>query len=118
MAAKNVPVICYDLPTVSKFFRSVALTVATQKSITVEWQRYRDSRVLNFFYGLKSVFMESEGPGSVEVQVGGAKEVEAEADRLHAQYLSAWVRKVFESGPAAGNSYVAQMLSLGRIAAA
>lgn len=109
MKTQSVPTICYDLPTVSRFFRSVALAVAMQKYMSLEWKDYKDSTVLNVVY---SVMFWKGPPGSVEVNTGSRQQIEAETNRLHAHYLMTWVDKVHGGGPGAGNSYTTQMMNV------
>ena len=109
MAAQNFPIIFYDLPTVSRFFRSVALAIATQRHTHSQWVTYKDSKVLNAVY---SVMFWKEPPGTVEVKQADVKVLNAATDKLHQEFLLAWIEKVHTGGPIAGNAYVAQMASL------
>jgi hypothetical protein len=107
--AANISVVCYDLPTVSRFFRSVALAVAMQQHTSIQWQTYRGSAVLNTIY---AVMFWKEPPGWVEVQTGTRSAVERTTDQLHERFLLAWIAKVVEKGPVAGNAYVEQMVKV------
>jgi len=103
-----IPAICYDLHTVSRFFGSVALSVATQRETHLHWTEYRDSSVLNAVY---SVLTWKTPPGNVEIRAPKEK-IESLGSELHEQYLLAWLRKLHEQGPAAANKYAADMTKL------
>lgn len=105
----GVPLICYDLPTVSRFFRSVALSMAFQRHTSIEWVPYRDSAVLNAIY---TVLFWKEGPGNAEIKQGSGAAIMQTTDELHERFLAAWVDKVFQGGPTAGNTYVNLMAGL------
>jgi hypothetical protein len=101
----NHPAICYDLQTVSQFYRSVALSVAMQRHTRTQWVEYRDSSVLNAIYGLMCWKV---APGSVEVVQSTAK-IDATTGELHEQYLNAWLRKLMQQGPMVANHHATQM---------
>lgn len=103
---KNVSVIIYDLNTVSRFFRSCALVIASQQSLRIEWETYRDSKVINAIY---TVFFWKEPPGIAVVKEGAPEKVERRTNELHERYLMAWVRKLSEEGPGAAQGYVTTM---------
>ncbi|WP_332698089.1 hypothetical protein [Bosea sp. (in: a-proteobacteria)] len=103
---KNISAIFYDLPTVSRFFRSCALVIAAQQSLRIEWETYRDSKVLNAIY---TVFFWKEPPGMAVVKDGAPEKVERLTNELHERYLLAWVRKLSEEGPGAAQGYVTNM---------
>jgi len=103
---KNIPVICYDLPTVSRYFRSCALVIATQQSLRIEWETYRDSKVLNAIY---TVFFWKEPPGMAVVKEGTPEKVERRTNEMHERFLLAWVRKLSEEGPGAAQGYITNM---------
>ncbi len=109
MATPGAPLICYDLPTVSRFFRSVALAIAFQKHTSIEWVTYRDSKVLNAVY---AVLFWKEPPGTAEVKMASRQSIERTTDELHQQFLFAWIDKLHQGGPTAGNDYVNQMARL------
>ena len=100
--------ICYDLPTVSNFFKSVAYVHALESHTRVEWVSYTESEVLNVIYAFGSLFGKA-GPGTAEVRTSDPVAVQRRADELHARYLNAWSRKVMEGGAIAGMNYVAEM---------
>ncbi len=83
-AKKNLSVICYDLPTVSSFFRSCALGVAIEKNTSLEWKDAELGRYLGAIY---SVLFWKGAPGTVEVDMGQKAEVERKVDELHQHYL-------------------------------
>ncbi|MCV9935755.1 hypothetical protein OIU35_05210 [Boseaceae bacterium BT-24-1] len=101
---KNIPVVCYDLHAVSRFIRSCALVIATQHSMKIEWETYRDSKVINAIY---TVFFWKEAPGMAVVKDGSPAEIERRADQMHERYLLTWVRKLAEQGPRAAHEYIA-----------
>ncbi len=106
MATAAVPVVCYDLPTISRFFRSCALAIATQQTTQLQWKTYRDSSVINAVY---TVLFWKEPPGFAEVKTGTTQEIEKKTDELHQQFLLTWVRKVCTEGPAKAHTYVTEM---------
>ena len=106
---KQVPIVCYDLNAIDRFFRSVALSMALDKHSTTVWQTYRDSTVLNTIY---AVLFWKEPPGTAEVRVSDRAAIERSADELHHRFLMAWTRKLIEGGPAAANQYAADMATL------
>lgn len=109
MQANPSSAICYDLPTISQFFRSVALLVAIQKHTNVEWVEHRDSSALNAIYG---VLFWKTAPGTVEVSQSSKSKITAETDTLHEKYLNIWLRKLMSEGPVVANNYVAHMTGL------
>ncbi|WID97878.1 hypothetical protein QO058_06405 [Bosea vestrisii] len=100
---KNISVVCYDLPTISRFIRSCALVIATQHSMKVEWETYRDSKVINAIY---TVFFWKEPPGIAVVKDGAPAEIERRTDQMFERFILAWVRKLAEQGPRAGQEYL------------
>ena len=102
----TVPTVCFDLPAISRFFRSCALTIATQLTTQVQWTTYRDSKVLNAIY---TVLFWKEPPGIVEINTATASELDRKTDELHQQFLTAWVRKLATEGPYAAAKYVESM---------
>lgn len=100
---KNVSVIIYDLHTISRFFRSCALLLASQQSLRIEWETYRDSKVINAIY---TVFFWKEPPGIAVVKEGAPEKVERRTNEMHERFLSTWVRKLSEEGPGAAQGYV------------
>jgi hypothetical protein len=100
---KNISVVCYDLPTVSRFIRSCALVIATQHSMKVEWETYRDSKVINAIY---TVFFWKEPPGIAVVKDGAPAEIERRTDQMFERFILAWIRKLAEQGPRAGQEYL------------
>jgi hypothetical protein len=106
MAAPDIPLICYDFTEVSRFFRSVAMTIALQRNTLLEWSTYRDSLVLN---GIYSALFWKAPPGTVEVRTADRLAMEEEVDKLHERFVLAWLRKLHEGGPEAGNAYVDHM---------
>lgn len=106
MASTVVPIICYDLPTISQFFRSCALAIATQQSIQFRWTTYRDRSVINAVY---ATMFWKEPPGTVDIQTGTVQEIESKTDELHQRYLLTWVRKLSTEGPGSAYSYASDM---------
>jgi hypothetical protein len=100
---KNVSVVIYDLHTISRFFRSCALLLASQQSLRIEWETYRDSKVINAIY---TVFFWKEPPGIAVVKEGAPEKVERRTNEMHERFLSTWVRKLSEEGPGAAQGYV------------
>lgn len=105
-ARKNISVMCYDFWAISRFFRSVALAVATQQTTKMEWETYKDSAVLNAVY---TVLFWKEPPGTVEVRTATKAELERRTDEMHMEYMHAWIRILYEQGPQGANDYVARM---------
>lgn len=106
MAAPDIPVICYDFTAVSRFFRSVAVTMALQRNTSLEWTTYRDSSVLN---GIYAVLFWKGAPGMAEIRTGSSFAVENETEQLHERFILAWLKKLHEGGPEAANAYVSDM---------
>lgn len=106
MPAPDIPLICYDFNAVSRFFRSVAVTMALQRNTSLEWTTYRDSAVIN---GIYSVLLWKGAPGMAEIRTGNRMAVEQETDQLHERFVLAWLRKLHEGGPEAANVYVSHM---------
>ncbi len=106
---KNVPVICYDLETVSRFFRSAAFLIAVQRHTHIEWVTYRDSAVLNAIY---AVMFWKEPPGNAQVKEGSREAIQRVTDEQHERFLLAWIEKLHTGGPAAGNAYVNHVAGL------
>jgi hypothetical protein len=106
---KNISCVCYDLQAISRFFRSCALVIASQQSLKIEWETYRDSKVINAIY---TVFFWKEPPGIAVVREGSPEKVERLTNELHERYLLAWVRKLCEQGPGAAQGYVTVMSQL------
>jgi hypothetical protein len=106
MPTQSVSIMVYDFPAISRFFRSVALAVATQQTTQLQWNTYRDSSVLNAVY---SVMFWKEPPGNVEVRIGTRHDIEQRTDQMHLEFLRTWLRRLEEGGPQAGNSYVTRM---------
>ena len=104
--ALTAQTICYDLPTISRFFRSCAITIATQMTTSVHWATYRDSKVLNAVY---AVFFWKEPIGFAEVHSATKAELDRKTDELHEHFLMTWVRKLGTDGPAAAQNYATQM---------
>jgi hypothetical protein len=109
IAHKNIAVMRYDMTAISRFFRSCALAIATQQTTHIEWQTYRDSKVLNAVY---TVFFWKEPPGFAEVKTGAQADIERRTDELHQQFLLNWIRKLAEQGPQAAHNYVQEMVRL------
>ena len=110
MAAQtNIPVICYDMQAVSRFFRSCALAIAIQHTTRSEWQTYRDSKVLNAVY---KVLFWKEPPGLVEVRTGAHADIERRTDELHEKFLLAFIRRLAEQGPASAHRHIEEIAGL------
>ncbi|MFW6076120.1 MAG: hypothetical protein ACOC71_00065 [Hyphomicrobiales bacterium] len=106
MAAPDIPLICYDFTEVSRFFRSVATIIVLQRNTLLEWTTYRGSSVLN---GIYSALFWKTAPGTVEMRTSNRLAMEEEIDKLHERFVLAWLRKLHEGGPDAGNAYVSHM---------
>lgn len=106
MAEPSVPIICYDFTAVSRFFRSVAVSVALQRNTMLEWTTYRDSSVLN---GIYAILFWKGAPGTAEIRTGNSFWIEKETDELHERFLLAWLNKLHEGGPEDANAYVSHM---------
>ncbi len=106
MAEPSIPIICYDFTAVSRFFRSVAVSMALQRNTMLEWTTYRDSSVLN---GIYAVLFWKGAPGTAEIRTGNSFWVEKETDELHERFLLAWLKKLHEGGPEDANAYVSHM---------
>jgi hypothetical protein len=100
---QGVPLICYDLFAVSRFFRSAAVVIALQHHTSVEWVTYRDSTVLNAVY---TVLFWKEPPGNAQVKSGRPEAIARTTDEWHLRFLTTWIDKLHQGGPAAGNAYV------------
>lgn len=109
MSMSSLPAICYDLNTISHFFRSVGLAMAFQQHTQQEWVVQRDSSVLNALY---SVMFWKEPPGVVEIRQSSRARIEETADQFHERFLMEWIRRLAEQGPSAANIYVAQMTGI------
>lgn len=96
-------VVCYDLPVVSRFFRSVATSVVLQQKTRVEWVRYQDSAVIN---GIYKVLFWKEPPGWVEVHPADPEKMRRDVNKLHEEYLLSWIGKLCKSGPAEANKSI------------
>lgn len=103
MAKRNIKIVCYDLPTISRFCRSVAFMAATVQHTKIRWEEYRDSKVLN---AIHTVFFWKGHPGYAVIDHGDPQQVMAKTDELHARYLSRWVDMVATEGPARGHNYL------------
>jgi hypothetical protein len=106
MPTKHIDIMCYDLPTVSRFFRSCAVSIAIQQTTNIEWKTYRDSKVLNAVY---AALFWKEPPGNAEVKTGTRDEIDRRTDTLHEQFLNAWIEKMATKGPQAAHEYVTRM---------
>ncbi len=113
MPQPNFSAVCYDLPTISRFFRSVALSVAFQRHISLRWETYRDSGVLNAVY---KVMFWKEPPGNATVDIGSDMAIVAMTDSLHEKYLTGWLNRLHDAGPAAGIAYVQEMVVMREVA--
>jgi hypothetical protein len=102
-----LPTVCFDLSAISRFFRSCALTIATQQTTQIQWATYRDSKVLNAVYFM---MFWKEPPGFAEVSMATKFDLEKKTDELHQQYLFAWVRKLALEGPRSAQIYVDNMI--------
>ena len=106
MSRKPFSAVCYDLSAVSRFFRSVALAIAFQQHITLQWETDRDSAVLN---GIYKVMFWKEPPGTASVDFGSDLAIMRTTDELHERYLLAWLTKLHTAGPGAAIKYVKEM---------
>lgn len=109
MAAPGLPIMCYDFPTISRYFRSCAVVMALQQTTHIEWTTYRDSKVLNAVY---AALFWKEPPGFAEVRMGTQADIERRTDDLHERFVMAWVRKLTTEGPASAMRYVAEIGAL------
>ena len=105
----QIHAICYELSTVSRFFRSVALSVAIQQHTSMEWVTYRDSSVLNATY---AVLFWKESIGWEEVKTASKSAIDQTTNRLQQQFLHNWLDKLHFSGPAEAHKYVRRMEKL------
>jgi hypothetical protein len=108
-AAMNMSIVCYDMFAISRFFRSCALTIATQQTTHIEWQTYRDSTILNAVY---AALFWKEPPGLAEVKMGTRATIDRRTDEMHLHFLLTWIRKLAEKGPTAAHGYVSEMSRL------
>lgn len=106
MPTQSVPAICYDLPAVSQFCRSVALAMAFQKHTQLEWVENRDSGVLNALY---SVMFWKAPPGSAEVRQSSQAQIEETTDQMHEHFLLTWLNKLADKGPAVAGAYISEL---------
>jgi hypothetical protein len=83
--------------------------MALQRHISLEWQTYRDSRVLNAVY---TVLFWKEPPGVAEVKIGAADAILRTTDELHQHFLLVWIDKLSQGGPKAAHDYVNQMAAV------
>jgi hypothetical protein len=104
-----VPVVCYDLQAISRFFRSCALAIAIQQTTSLEWKSYDDSTALNIAYG---ILFWKEKPGFADVRTGTQGEIGRRTDEMHLQFLMSFVRKLCEQGPDQAHRYVRAMQNL------
>lgn len=109
MAAPSLPVMCYDLRTISTFFRSCAVVMSLQQTTHIEWTTYRDSKVLNAIY---ATLFWKEPPGFAEVRMGTQTDIDRRTNEMHERFLMTWVRKLTTEGPASATRYAAEMASL------
>lgn len=109
MPTQSVPAICYDLPAVSRFCRSVALAMAFQKHTQLEWVENRDSGVLNALY---SVMFWKTPPGSADLRQSSQAEIEATTDQMHEHFLLTWLNKLSDKGPAVAGAYISELLKI------
>lgn len=109
MAAPALPIMCYDFPTISRYFRSCAVVMALQQTTHIEWTTYRDSKVLNAVY---AALFWKEPPGFAEVRMGTGADIARRTDDLHERFVMAWVRKLTTEGPASATRYVAEIGAL------
>ena len=109
MMTAPLTAICYDLPAVSRFCRSVALAMAFQKHTHIEWVEQRDSTVINTLY---TVLFWKTPPGVVEVRQSSKAQIEETTDQLHERFLFAWLSKLHEQGPHFANIYIAELLKI------
>lgn len=109
MAAQSLPVVCYDLPTISRFFRSCAVVMAMQQTTHIEWTTYRDSKVLNAIY---ATLFWKEPPGFAQARMGTQADIDRRTNEMHERFLMTWVKKLTTDGPAAATRYVSDMAGL------
>ncbi|WP_299444732.1 hypothetical protein [uncultured Rhodospira sp.] len=103
---KRVQVVCYDLPAISRFFRSCALAIATQQTTHLHWETYKDDSVLNAVY---TVMFWKEPPGFATVKTATRAEIERLTDKLHQDFLMHWLHTLHVQGPPAAHAYVTRM---------
>lgn len=101
--------VCYSLPEVSLFFRSVATAMAIQNHTKLKWVPYDDSVMLNVTYAL--LFWKGK-PGHVEVHEGARADVNRTIDKYHADFVRIWLEVLFEKGPREAMEYVRKMEKL------
>ena len=103
--------VVYEYADIEQFFRSCALAICMQRSLEVNWVPYKDSRVLNTLYGMKSVLWgavgkEAVGPGAVEVTIASRQELADEIEQKTNDFVQTWLKKLHEHGPDAAHAYV------------
>ena len=112
MPRRPVPAICYNLPHKVAFLRSVAISMAFQRNIQVEWIRHRDDTFINNLYGVwnTSWGLGHKGlPGTAEVRLASKQRIAAETDQLHNRFLNAYLEKLYHKGPQAAEEYERKM---------
>jgi hypothetical protein len=103
----QVPTIVYDGPAVSRFCRSVALSVALQQLTRLHYTEISSSNLVTALY----MAWYGEGP-SADIHQASKQKIHKTTEELHDKFLHGWVKKVAEEGPAAGNQYIAQLYQL------
>ena len=101
--------ICIDYKAVERFFRSCALTIEMQLSIEINWVEYKDSAFLNAVY---TVYFWKEGPGSVEINIASARELEDKVEKRTDKYVQTFFKKLHEKGFAEAAQYAEAMHNL------
>ncbi|MCL2714640.1 MAG: hypothetical protein FWD68_08695 [Alphaproteobacteria bacterium] len=97
-----VPTVCYNLETVSHFFRTAASAVAVNLTTRIEWVEDRDSKFLNALY---TVFFWKGQPGFAEIRSGKPEDIDKFTNQYHDRFLSRWVEKLASHGPADAMKY-------------
>jgi len=97
-----VPTACYNLATVSSFYRIAAQAVAINLTTRIEWVEDRESAFLNALY---AVFFWKGQPGLAELRSGKPEDVEKVTNQWHEKFLSHWIEKLVTHGPVDAMKY-------------
>lgn len=104
---KNICVAVYDLPSVLRFFGSVAMAHAIEAHTRLIWVDYKDSAVLNTVY---KIFFWKGGPGFVEINQDW-NVIQQRRNELWSRYTLAFLEKA-KTSPDAAASYLETMEKL------
>ena len=104
-----VPTACYNLKTVSSFFRIAARAVAIDLTTGVDWVTYKDSKVINALY---KVCFWKEQPGNAVITQKGPAAIDDVTNEWHDRFLSHWVEKLAWHGPVDAMKYYNAVVSI------